>query len=85
MKKAEDYYINGARAAVLPKSPDVSESTLIDLLAALKPFAESFAKIGKGNVSDNTKYQRFLDSNQMTPQVSMGDFRRAWKAYVEYS
>jgi hypothetical protein len=52
-------------------------------LEALKPFAEAFNP--KTNVDDDPKFQAFLDRNQITPQVTMGDFRRAHEAYAALS
>lgn len=56
-----------------------SEAREAAMRKALEPFASKFSP-DVLNVSDNPEFQTFLDNNLVTPQVRMGDFRRAWEA-----
>lgn len=52
-------------------------------LEALKPFADAYKpEIWTTNIP---QLQAFLDSNEVTPKVTMGDFRRAHEAYTTLS
>lgn len=72
---------NHLKALTVPRLKSklsASEARVRELEEALEPFAKVF--MPETNVSDDPKYQAFLDTNQITPQVTMGDYRRAWKA-----
>ncbi len=56
----------------------------IRVVEAVKPSAEAYAKIKPTNTVTNANYQAFLDSNLVTPGMTMGDFRKAYEAYQAY-
>ena len=60
---------------------------LAEAIELIKPFADAFEKHKTTNLTDDVKFQNFLDSNQITPSdnITCGNFRLLWNFYNKVS
>ncbi len=56
-------------------------SQVEQLLDALAPFANAFDRIKDHNLFKDEEIQKCYDVNTITPNVNMGNFRKAWITY----
>lgn len=74
----------------LEEADKVNRSELNDLLSrdqlldAIEPFAKAFFELSIGQYADDIEFQEFLDSNTITPKMTMGDFRKLHDEYVKH-